>query len=1168
MADKSVSDLRNASQFKQQDALVVFQDGETKKISGEAISDFIETEAQPYVDDAAESAQAAENDALKSEGYANGTQNGVPVSDTSPYYLHNAQLYVTQARTARNGAEYAKEDVLLLKKSAEAYAVGTINGEPVPSSSVQYHNNAKYYAEEVASPAASNTSVNALKAEGLSVGEQNGEEVEEGSEYWHNNSRYYATQAADAASRLADYTDMAHRAYNAYAKRIVSGKTVHFTDGAEDIPVDDLTIRFTPELSSSNTPIPTNPVTISGATSVTVLVKDEDSVVQAEHLIPFVHDGTTYTVYYGSLNTVTGVLTITHKIRTFTGNEVWNITGRLIFSTAVVNGTISGNTNSIQSTGFCSHYNLRTDISSSVFYTTDNTIVYAHSSIGGSGTFIQDRRFHDNTLYPSSEDKLNAFKNFLREENNQGHPIQLVYRLQTPVVVNLTPVEITTLLGTNIITTDAGTITNLRYSVSPNIQYSMVEAMEQGMRISGSQSISIPDGVEYANITDLHVEFAPTLTEDDVSGTGSFTITRADGEEQKLLTFTLPVSDEHGNTVYGGYYDGNTGYVYITHKKIVYNGSESWNQSSLQNRYFYYIASPSDSVPASIGAEDSDGWTNTLYNLVYDVNSSVFIGEDYNVAYKMQSVFTNAVAVCMSSCSTVDAFKAILAEHPLSLVYRLANPTSVYVGKLDNNITTLGGTNIFTNSASKFSFSYSATAGIKVVIPQTFGAVGDGVADDTIAFQNALNTGCDLFVPTARNEIYKITDTLVVKKSGQRIFGDAQFRGGGLSSGGHIRFDFTDDTGTATEKQSKPLFRLYTVTSSGKVNYPQMVHFCNLKFSTEPHSKHYGTLIDTSLGSADKDIRIDNCMVVYFYKVVDFTGRGFELMNSAVVSGDYIGTFNWDDGEYKDGKGNTAGTETNNNNMPYYGQRAITITGNRLHALSGGVEIVSGHAYGLTIRGNTMDHGHGFVVIAHDEAWNWDINGNVFNSLYKTTGQAAPIYFMAGAKHCNISGNVITSPDDYWSETTYNKTDKKNYWNLRTATYSVDTLLKCVGPYSNGVISSNVFYNSEYSCITLDTIPGTVISCNVFHNPGNKTDTPYAGAISLNGTSERASITGNTFIFTETRYGVNPNVTFILAASRTKLNNSAVFANAHGAADSGMAEILSGSTNLKTDEIA
>lgn len=252
MADKSINSLNPASALQDGDTLVVFQDSETKKMAGSVLRTYVENSAQPSVAAAAASAQAAgdsadaaEENALKAEGYAVGTQNGVRVPDTSPYYLHNAELYVTQARTARNGAEYAKEDVLILEKSAEAYATGTVGGEPVPSSWVQYHNNAKYYAEEVAGPAATAAAASAQAA---------------------------ADSAEDAQDVLdsipPDYTEAVRRTLAAFPQESAEGSVVDFADGADGLPVADMTVQIEAVQAGEGDPSPDNIRPITGWTGV------------------------------------------------------------------------------------------------------------------------------------------------------------------------------------------------------------------------------------------------------------------------------------------------------------------------------------------------------------------------------------------------------------------------------------------------------------------------------------------------------------------------------------------------------------------------------------------------------------------------------------------------------------------------------------------------------------------------------------------------------------------------------------------------------------------------------------------------------------------------------------------------------------------------------------
>ena len=86
-------------------------------------------------------------------------------------------------------------------ENSEAYAIGTRNGTPVASTDPAYHNNSKYYSEQVGDEA--------LKAEGYANGKQNGVPVGSSSPYYHNNAEYFKDQASQiAAQQLGALTDV------------------------------------------------------------------------------------------------------------------------------------------------------------------------------------------------------------------------------------------------------------------------------------------------------------------------------------------------------------------------------------------------------------------------------------------------------------------------------------------------------------------------------------------------------------------------------------------------------------------------------------------------------------------------------------------------------------------------------------------------------------------------------------------------------------------------------------------------------------------------------------------------------------------------------------------------------------------------------------------------
>lgn len=155
-------------------------------------------------DAAVPAAASAVQDALISEGFALGEQNGTPVGAGSPYYQANAKFYSTTAGTYRY--------------LSEAYARGTMGGTPVDPGDAGYEDNAKYYKDaadidaSTASGAATSAAADALIAEGYAVGEQNGTPVSSGSPYYENNAKYFHQQTAQDKSDTDTLKDAANNA--------------------------------------------------------------------------------------------------------------------------------------------------------------------------------------------------------------------------------------------------------------------------------------------------------------------------------------------------------------------------------------------------------------------------------------------------------------------------------------------------------------------------------------------------------------------------------------------------------------------------------------------------------------------------------------------------------------------------------------------------------------------------------------------------------------------------------------------------------------------------------------------------------------------------------------------------------------------------------------------
>lgn len=124
--------------------------------------------------------------------------------------LANFETWANTASTKAGEAVASATSANTNAEKAEAYAVGQINGQDVPSSHTNYHNNAKYYSDNAdASATASETSK--LNSEAYAIGKRNGTDVDSSDPAYQNNSRYYAGQAASSATAASSSAGSAAR---------------------------------------------------------------------------------------------------------------------------------------------------------------------------------------------------------------------------------------------------------------------------------------------------------------------------------------------------------------------------------------------------------------------------------------------------------------------------------------------------------------------------------------------------------------------------------------------------------------------------------------------------------------------------------------------------------------------------------------------------------------------------------------------------------------------------------------------------------------------------------------------------------------------------------------------------------------------------------------------
>ena len=221
----------------------------------------------------------------------------------------------------------------------------------------------------------------------------------------------------------------------------VTGAVASITDGADGLPVQDLTISILPVQAGSGDPSPDNVRPITGWTGA--------SIVHSPTLDAA--DGKTYTIswqteagtiYGGTLDVTTGLLTVTRKIVTLTSSGwSYNSSYPNIFAN---NAVITANNPSQYSTPVCDTYK-GVAPSTSLAMNTDKTIKILRNS-ANPRLCIKDTRYTDTTSFGAAVDG-----------------VQVVFLLKDYVTYQLAPMEIRTLLGANNIWADTGE-TTLRYT--------------------------------------------------------------------------------------------------------------------------------------------------------------------------------------------------------------------------------------------------------------------------------------------------------------------------------------------------------------------------------------------------------------------------------------------------------------------------------------------------------------------------------------------------------------------------------------------------------------------------------------------------------------------------------------------------------------------------------
>ena len=239
----------------------------------------------------------------------------------------------------------------------------------------------------------------------------------------------------DAINEIAGYTPV----YGNTA----SGAIATF-DTSLALPLQDLQIAINAVQTGTLPPSPSNVCPISGFTGANIHVADDETPHIIDNVTAITWQTEAGTVYGGSLDVTSGVLTVTKWGHIFNGSESfgeyetnkWRWDCQTLLKSSFTN----------QSVTKCSHFLVETagggwyDLTQNHFMVAGNQFI----AFGYNGTF----------------------STFLATEYANGTPVTIVALLQTPVTYQLTPTQISAIVGTNNVFTDTNGNTSVVYACS------------------------------------------------------------------------------------------------------------------------------------------------------------------------------------------------------------------------------------------------------------------------------------------------------------------------------------------------------------------------------------------------------------------------------------------------------------------------------------------------------------------------------------------------------------------------------------------------------------------------------------------------------------------------------------------------------------------------------
>ena len=262
--------------------------------------------------------------------------------------------------------------------------------------------------------------------------------------------------AADATDIKSAINNLSNDKADAITES-ASGSLVTITDGADGLPVKALTVSIEPvQDTSSGDPSPTNVCPITGWTGMHIY---RQAVYDASGDPTLSIDWETEagTVYGGTLDVTNGVLTVTHAKCTMDGvttNHQVTAKGASDTNNNYYFNLAEADTLGKASTGWYSPAQL---IAGGIMCSVLRVGVYYDGNLPNFGAYKGSGGYFQPRFTFPLDDEIQSVANcnaWFADMLAAGTPVEFIYKLATPLTYQLTPAQLTTLLGTNHIWTD------------------------------------------------------------------------------------------------------------------------------------------------------------------------------------------------------------------------------------------------------------------------------------------------------------------------------------------------------------------------------------------------------------------------------------------------------------------------------------------------------------------------------------------------------------------------------------------------------------------------------------------------------------------------------------------------------------------------------------------